>query len=156
MLEVARRQGLIASSFQDGPNEEKLRLYHSWDYEATDWTIDPSTPIVSDTTPIVNEDERDSSPIVSGEGSDESSNEATSAPEEPFVAVLDDKKEPDVVAVEDKEDYLQLLLGKSGCFIMKPVALFSWQSFGTRSLSLLSRKSRKPLFRRQWTKQREN
>jgi hypothetical protein len=40
MLEVARRQGLIASSFQDGPNEEKLRLYHSWDYEATDWTID--------------------------------------------------------------------------------------------------------------------
>jgi hypothetical protein len=44
MLEVARRQGLIASSFQDGPNEEKLRLYHSWDYEATDWTIDPSTP----------------------------------------------------------------------------------------------------------------
>ena len=93
MLEVARRQGLIASSFQDGPNEEKLRLYHSWDYEATDWTIDPSTPTVSD-----------NSPIMSGEGSDESSNEATSAPEEPFVAVLDDKKEPDIVAAEGKED----------------------------------------------------
>ena len=105
MLEVARRQGLIASSFQDGPNEEKLRLYHSWDYEATDCTIDPSTPIVSDSTPIVNEEERDDSPIVSGEGSDESSNEATSASEEPFVVVSGDKKEPDVVAVEDREDY---------------------------------------------------
>ena len=104
MLEVARRQGLIASSFQDGPNEEKLRLYHSWDYEATDWTIDPCTPIVSDSTPIVNEEERDDSPIVSGEGSDESSNEATSASEEPFVVVSDDKKEPDVVAAEGKED----------------------------------------------------
>jgi hypothetical protein len=104
MLEVARRQGLIASSFQDGPNEEKLRLYHSWDYEATDWTIDPSTPIVSDTTPIVNEEERDSSPIVSGEGSDESSKEATSVEEEPFVVVSGDKKEPDVVAAEGKED----------------------------------------------------
>lgn len=34
MLEVARRQGLITSSFQDGPNGEKIRLYHSWDYEA--------------------------------------------------------------------------------------------------------------------------
>jgi hypothetical protein len=108
MLEVARRQGLIASSFQDGPNEEKLRLYHSWDYEATDWTIDPSTPIVSDSTPIVNEEERDDSPIVSREGSDESSNEATSASEEPFVVVSDDKKEPDVVAAEGKEDIYNL------------------------------------------------
>jgi hypothetical protein len=33
MLEVARRQGLITSSFQDGPNGEKARLYHSWDYK---------------------------------------------------------------------------------------------------------------------------
>jgi hypothetical protein len=33
MLEVARRQGLITSSFQDGPNGEKTRLYHSWEYE---------------------------------------------------------------------------------------------------------------------------
>jgi hypothetical protein len=32
MLEVARRQGLITSSFQDGPNGEKTRMYHSWDY----------------------------------------------------------------------------------------------------------------------------
>ena len=33
MLEVARRQGLITSSFQHGPNGEKTRLYHSWDYK---------------------------------------------------------------------------------------------------------------------------
>lgn len=32
MLEVARRQGLITSSFQNGPNNEKVRLYHSWEY----------------------------------------------------------------------------------------------------------------------------
>jgi hypothetical protein len=93
MLEVARRQGFITSTFQDGPNGEKLRLYHSFDYQEHDWTIDSSTPIVSD-----------NSPIVSGEGSDESSNEATSASEEPFVVVSGDKKEPDVVAAEGKED----------------------------------------------------
>jgi hypothetical protein len=34
LLEVARRQGLITSSFQDGPEGQKTRLYHSWDYEA--------------------------------------------------------------------------------------------------------------------------
>jgi hypothetical protein len=94
MLEVARRQGFITSTFQDGPNGEKLRLYHSFDYQEHDWTIDSSTPTVSD-----------NSPVVSEEGSDESSNEATSASEEPFVVVLGDKKEPDVVAVEDREDY---------------------------------------------------
>ena len=104
MLEVARRQGFITSTFQDGPNGEKLRLYHSFDYQEHDWTIDSSTPTVSDSTPIVNEEERDDSPIVSGEGSDESSNEATSAEEEPFVVVSGDKKEPDVVAAEGKED----------------------------------------------------
>jgi hypothetical protein len=32
MLEVARRQGLISSSFVVGPNGERERLYHSWDY----------------------------------------------------------------------------------------------------------------------------
>jgi hypothetical protein len=37
MLEVARRQGLITSSFLHGPNGERPRVYHSWDYqEATD------------------------------------------------------------------------------------------------------------------------
>ena len=101
MLEVARRQGFITSTFQDGPNGEKLRLYHSFDYQEHDWTIDSPTPIVS-------EEERDNSPIVSGEGSDESSNEATSTEEEPFVVVSGDKKEPDVVAAEGKEDIYNL------------------------------------------------
>ena len=36
LLEAARRQGLITSSFQDGPNGEKQRLYHSRDYVAPD------------------------------------------------------------------------------------------------------------------------
>ena len=35
MLEVARRQGFITSSFQDGPNGEKTRLYHAWEYESS-------------------------------------------------------------------------------------------------------------------------
>jgi len=55
MLEVARRQGFITSSFQDGPNGEKARLYHSWEYEAPAWKED--TPIVSDTTPFVSQEE---------------------------------------------------------------------------------------------------
>jgi len=33
LLEVARRQGLIASSFIVGPNGERTRMYHSWDYK---------------------------------------------------------------------------------------------------------------------------
>jgi hypothetical protein len=33
MLEVARRQGLITSSFLHGPNGERPRVYHSWDYQ---------------------------------------------------------------------------------------------------------------------------
>jgi len=43
MLEVARRQGLITSSFQDGPNGEKARVYHSWDYKEPnlDFTPEP-------------------------------------------------------------------------------------------------------------------
>jgi hypothetical protein len=36
MLEVARRQGLITSSFSTGPNGERDRLYHSWDYVEPD------------------------------------------------------------------------------------------------------------------------
>jgi hypothetical protein len=43
MLEVARRQGFIKSTFQDGPNDEKVRLYHSFDYKEHDWTVDEST-----------------------------------------------------------------------------------------------------------------
>jgi len=33
---VARRQGLITSSFIVGPNGERERLYHSWDYKEPD------------------------------------------------------------------------------------------------------------------------
>ena len=40
MLEIARRQGLITSSFQDGPNGEKTRLYHSWDYQEPTLSFD--------------------------------------------------------------------------------------------------------------------
>jgi hypothetical protein len=63
MLEVARRQGFIKSTFQDGPNDEKVRLYHSFDYKEQDWSVD--------------------SPIVSTEGSDDSH-------DEPLVTVADD------------------------------------------------------------------
>lgn len=41
LLEVARRQGLITSSFQDGPEGQKTRLYHSWDYEAPSLDFGP-------------------------------------------------------------------------------------------------------------------
>jgi hypothetical protein len=46
---VARRQGLITSSFQDGPNGEKARVYHSWDYKEPnlDFTLEPvSEPVL--------------------------------------------------------------------------------------------------------------
>jgi len=89
MLEVARRQGLITSSFQDGPNGEKARLYHSWDYDTVEWSFDDSTPIVSDTTPIAS----DNSPEETIEESDDS-----------LLAVLDDKKEFDLTAADDKVD----------------------------------------------------
>jgi len=80
MLEVARRQGLITSSFQDGPNGEKARLYHSWDYDTVEWSFDASS--VSDNSPEETIEESDSS----------------------FLAVLDDKKEPDLAAADDKAD----------------------------------------------------
>jgi hypothetical protein len=44
MLEVARRQGFIKSTFQDGPNDEKVRLYHSFDYKESGWTVDSTPP----------------------------------------------------------------------------------------------------------------
>jgi hypothetical protein len=90
MLEVARRQGFIKSTFQDGPNDEKVRLYHSFDYKEQDWSIDSSTPIVSD-----------NSPIVSTEGSDDSPNQTTSSEEEPFVVVSDDNNKPKLAVVDD-------------------------------------------------------
>jgi len=90
MLEVARRQGFIKSTFQDGPNDEKVRLYHSFDYKEQDWSVEPTTPIVSD-----------NSPIVSTEGSDDSTNQTTSSEEEPFVVVSDDNNKPKLAAVDD-------------------------------------------------------
>jgi hypothetical protein len=74
MLEVARRQGFIKSTFQDGPNDEKVRLYHSFDYKEQDWSVN--------------------SPIVSTEGSDDSH-------DEPFVTVSGDNKEPKLAAADD-------------------------------------------------------
>jgi hypothetical protein len=53
MLEVARRQGLITSSFLHGPNGERPRVYHSWDYqEATDdgEAFVPAAPIAEPLT----------------------------------------------------------------------------------------------------------
>ena len=44
MLEVARRQGLISSSFVNGPNGEKPRVYHSWDFVEGDFSVD-TTPV---------------------------------------------------------------------------------------------------------------
>ncbi len=48
MLEVARRQGLITSSFENGPNGEKQRVYHSWEYQEPDLDFEsnhsPATP----------------------------------------------------------------------------------------------------------------
>jgi len=41
MLEVARRQGLITSSWQTGPNGERERLYQDWSYLAV--TENPTT-----------------------------------------------------------------------------------------------------------------
>jgi hypothetical protein len=48
MLEVARRQGLITSSFQDGPNGEKQRLFHSWDYSEPEFDFTPVLAGVSE------------------------------------------------------------------------------------------------------------
>ena len=66
MLEVARRQGFIKSTFQDGPNDEKVRLYHSFDYKESGWTTS------------------DDSLVVITKGSDDSQ-------DEPFVAPSNDK-----------------------------------------------------------------
>jgi hypothetical protein len=46
MLEVARRQGLITSSFEMGPNGERKRLYHSWEYQEPDVDfVEAPTPV---------------------------------------------------------------------------------------------------------------
>ena len=50
MLEVARRQGLITSTLQNGPNGEKPRLYHSWEYKEPDFdfTSEPAAEPVEE------------------------------------------------------------------------------------------------------------
>jgi hypothetical protein len=55
MLEVARRQGLITSSFENGPNGEKQRVYHSWEYQ------EPDLDFESNHSPAAPEKESDSS-----------------------------------------------------------------------------------------------
>ena len=39
LLEQARRQGLITSSWQVGPNGERTRMYQSWDYQDPDMDV---------------------------------------------------------------------------------------------------------------------
>jgi len=55
MLEVARRQGLITSSFEDGLNGEKQRLYHSWEYQ------EPDLDFTTNDSPIAPKGESDNS-----------------------------------------------------------------------------------------------
>lgn len=56
MLEVARRQGLITSSFLNGPNGEKERLYQSWDYQAPAFDEEPA-PTPPSIAPDASQDE---------------------------------------------------------------------------------------------------
>ncbi len=41
LLEVARRQGLVATSFNVGPNGERTRMYQSWAYQEPDFDFQP-------------------------------------------------------------------------------------------------------------------
>ena len=65
MLEVARRQGLITSSFQDGPNGEKERLYHSWEWQEPDLLFSAPDPAL-DSAPAASEIEANE-PVVAEE-----------------------------------------------------------------------------------------
>jgi hypothetical protein len=61
MLEVARRQGLITSSFLSGPNGEHPRVYHSWEYTGTmEETMEESF------VPLSEETEGSSLPLIEG------------------------------------------------------------------------------------------
>lgn len=53
LLEVARRQGLVATSFIVGPNGERTRMYQSWNYEEPDLDFEP-TPITETASFIEN------------------------------------------------------------------------------------------------------
>jgi len=51
LAEQARRQGLLTSSFNVGPNGERTRLYQSWNYKEEDFTVSAAAapePIVED------------------------------------------------------------------------------------------------------------
>ena len=52
MLEVARRQGLITSSFLHGPNGERPRVYHSWDYQEATGGSEEFVPAAPMTEPL--------------------------------------------------------------------------------------------------------
>ena len=52
MLEVARRQGLITSSFLHGPNGERPRVYHSWDYQEEAGESEEFVPAAPMTEPL--------------------------------------------------------------------------------------------------------
>ena len=68
MLEIARRQGLIKGSFQDGPNGEKTRLYQSFDYEEPTWDADDNESItavdVAVEPEVVSTHEKEPDPVV--------------------------------------------------------------------------------------------
>ena len=51
LAEQARRQGLLTSSFNVGPNGERTRLYQSWNYKEEDFTVSAAAE------PIVEEDD---------------------------------------------------------------------------------------------------
>ena len=49
LAEQARRQGLLTSSFNVGPNGERTRLYQSWNYKEEDFTVSAAAaPIAED------------------------------------------------------------------------------------------------------------
>lgn len=51
LLEVARRQGLVATSFIVGPNGERTRMYQSWNYEEPDLDFEPAP--IAETVPHI-------------------------------------------------------------------------------------------------------
>ena len=66
MLEVARRQGLITSSFLSGLNGEHPRVYHSWEYTGTmEETMEESF------IPLSEETEESSLPLIEEANSEE-------------------------------------------------------------------------------------
>ena len=48
LLEQARRQGLITSSWELAPEGGRTRMYHSWDYQEPDFGFDDNEPVHPD------------------------------------------------------------------------------------------------------------